>query len=150
MIMHSSPVFIPVQVPDNYMVLSANAFSLNATDGVINTYDDFTFQREDGKNNTFRVHITKVAFIYYPRNVDLNYTILDAKRDELEEWKDVIKSVDVFITPPISNVDTSEKISSLRAGRRNYKRSLLKQIKTLLETLLYISLHLVKMPIATN
>lgn len=121
MIMHSSPVFIPVQIPDSYMVLSANAFSLNATDGVINTYDDFTFQREDGKNNTSRVHITKAAFIYYPRNVDLNYTILDAKRAELEEWKDVIKSVDVFITPPISNVDTSEKISSLRAGRRNYK-----------------------------
>ena len=120
MIMHSSPVFIPVQVPDSYMVLSANAFSLNATDGVINTYDDFTFQREDGKNNTSRVHITKVAFIYYPRNVDLRYTILDAKRNELEKWKDVIKSVDIFITPPISNVDTSEKISSLRAGRRNY------------------------------
>lgn len=120
MIMHSSPVFIPVQVPDSYMVLSANAFSLNATDGVINTYDDFTFQREDGKNNTSRVHITKAAFIYYPRNVDLRYTILDAKRNELEKWKDVIKSVDIFITPPISNVDTSEKISSLRAGRRNY------------------------------
>lgn len=120
MIMHSSPVFIPVQIPDSYMVLSANAFSLNATDGVINTYDDFTFQREDGKNNTSRVHITKAAFFYYPRNVDLRYTILDAKRNELEEWKDVIKSVDIFITPPISNVDTSEKISSLRAGRRNY------------------------------
>ncbi len=120
MIMHSSPVFIPVQVPDSYMVLSANAFSLNATDGVINTYDNFTFQREDGKNNTSRVHITKVAFIYYPRNVDLRYTILDAKRNELEKWKDVIKSVDIFITPPISNVDTSEKISSLRTGRRNY------------------------------
>lgn len=120
MIMHSSPVFIPVQVPDSYMVLSANAFSLNATDGVINTYDDFTFQREDGKNNKSRVHITKAAFIYYPRNVDLRYTILDAKRNELEKWKDVIKSVDIFITPPISNVDTSEKISSLRAGRRNY------------------------------
>lgn len=120
MIMHSSPVFIPVQIPDSYMVLSANAFSFNATDGVINTYDEFTFQREDGKNNTSRVHITKVAFIYYPRNVDLKYTILDAKRNELEKWKDVIKSVDIFITPTISNVDTSEKISSLRTGRRNY------------------------------
>lgn len=120
MIMHSSPVFIPVQIPDSYMVLSANAFSFNATDGVINTYDDFTFQREDGKNNTSRVHITKAAFFYYPRNVDLRYTILDAKRNELEKWKDVIKSVDIFITPPISNVDTSEKISSLRTGRRNY------------------------------
>ncbi len=121
MIMHSSPVFIPVQVPDNFIVMSANAHSFNATDGYINTYDDFTFQREDGENNKSKVHITKAAFIYYPRNVDLKYTILDAKRDELEEWKDVIKSVDVFITPPIINVNTSEKITSLGATRKNYK-----------------------------
>lgn len=121
MIMHSSPVFIPVQVPDNFIVMSANAHSFNATDGHINTYDNFNFQREDGENNKLNVHITKAAFIYYPRNVDLNYTILDAKRDELEEWKDVIKSVDVFITPPIINVNTSEKITSLGATRKNYK-----------------------------
>ena len=121
MIMHSSPVFIPVQVPDSFIVMSANAHSFNATDGYINTYDDFTFQREDGDNNKSKVHITKAAFIYYPRNVDLKYTILDAKRDELEEWKDVIKSVDVFITPPIINVNTSEKITSLGATRKNYK-----------------------------
>lgn len=121
MIMHSSPVFIPVQVPDNFIVMSANAHSFNATDGYINTYDNFNFQREDGENNKSNVHITKAAFIYYPRNVDLNYTILDAKRDELEEWKDVIKSVDVFITPPIINVNTSEKITSLGATRKNYK-----------------------------
>ena len=121
MIMHSSPVFIPVQVPDNFIVMSANAHSFNATDGYINTYDAFNFQREDGENNKSNVHITKAAFIYYPRNVDLNYTILDAKRDELEEWKDVIKSVDVFITPPIINVNTSEKITSLGATRKNYK-----------------------------
>lgn len=119
MIMHSSPVFIPVQIPDSYMVLSANALS-SFTDYVIDTSDDFTIQRIDENNNKFSVHITKAAFIYYPRNVDLNYTILDAKREELEEWKDVIKSVDICITPPISNVDTSKKISSIRYNRRNY------------------------------
>lgn len=119
MIMHSSPVFIPVQIPDSYMVLSANALS-SFTDYAIDTSDDFTIQRIDENNNKFSVHITKAAFIYYPRNVDLNYTILDAKREELEEWKDVIKSVDIFITPPISNVDTSKKISSIRLNRRNY------------------------------
>ena len=119
MIMHSSPVFIPVQIPDSYMVLSANALS-SFTNYFINTSDDFTIQRIDGNNNKFSVHITKATFIYYPRNVDLNYTILDAKREELEEWKDVIKSVDIFITPPISNVDTSKQISSIRFNRRNY------------------------------
>lgn len=119
MIMHSSPVFIPVQIPDSYMVLSANALS-SFTNNFVDTNDDFTLQRIDGNNNKFSVHITKAAFIYYPRNVDLNYTILDAKREELEEWKDVIKSVDIFITPPISNVDTSKQISSIRYNRRNF------------------------------
>lgn len=119
MIMHSSPVFIPVQIPDSYMVLSANALS-SFTNYVVDTSDNFTLKRIDGNNNEFSVHITKAAFIYYPRNVDLNYTILDAKREELEEWKDVIKSVDIFITPPISNVDTSKQISSIRYNRRNY------------------------------
>lgn len=121
MIMHSSPVFIPVQVPDSYIVISANASNwVNATKGEVIFFNDYNLIRYDGKNNASSVHIDSATFIYHPRNVDLNYKILDAKRAELEEWKDVIKSVDVFITPPISNVDTSEKIVSFRSNRKNY------------------------------
>lgn len=121
MIMHSSPVFIPVQVPDSYIVISANASNwASGTLGEILFFNDYNLIRYDGKNNASSVHIDSATFIYHPRNVDLNYKILDAKRAELEEWKDVIKSVDVFITPPISNVDTSEKIVSFRSNRKNY------------------------------
>lgn len=121
MIMHSSPVFIPVQVPDSYIVISANTSNwANAGKGEILFFNDYNLIRYDGKNNATSVHIDSATFIYHPRNVDLNYKILDAKRAELEEWKDVIKSVDVFITPPISNVDTSEKIVSFRIDRKNY------------------------------
>lgn len=121
MIMHSSPVFIPVQVPDSYIVISANTSNwVNAGKGEILFFNDYNLIRYDGKNNATSVHIDSATFIYHPRNVDLNYKILDAKRAELEEWKDVIKSVDVFITPPISNVDTSEKIVSFRSDRKNY------------------------------
>lgn len=121
MIMHSSPVFIPVQVPDSYIVISANTSNwANAGKGEILFFNDYNLIRYDGKNNATSVHIDSATFIYHPRNVDLNYKILDAKRAELEEWKDVIKSVDVFITPPISNVDTSEKIVSFRSDRKNY------------------------------
>lgn len=121
MIMHSSPVFIPVQVPDSYIVISANTSNwVNAGKGEILFFNDYNLIRYDGKNNATSVHIDSATFIYHPRNVDLNYKILDAKRAELEEWKDVIKSVDVFITPPISNVDTSEKIVSFRIDRKNY------------------------------
>lgn len=121
MIMHSSPVFIPVQVPDSYIVISANTSNwVNASKGEILFFNDYNLIRYDGKNNATSVHIDSATFIYHPRNVDLNYKILEAKRAELEEWKDVIKSVDVFITPPISNVDTSEKIVSFRSDRKNY------------------------------
>lgn len=121
MIMHSSPVFIPVQVPDSYIVISANTSNwVNAGKGEILFFNDYNLIRYDGKNNATSVHIDSATFIYHPRNVDLNYKILDAKRAELEEWKDIIKSVDVFITPPISNVDTSEKIVSFRSDRKNY------------------------------
>lgn len=121
MIMHSSPVFIPVQVPDSYIVISANTSNLaKAGKGEILFLNDYNLIRYDGKYNATSVHIDSATFIYHPRNVDLNYKILDAKRAELEEWKDVIKSVDVFITPPISNVDTSEKIVSFRSDRKNY------------------------------
>ena len=121
MIMHSSPVFIPVQVPDSYIVISANTSNwAKAGKGEILFFNDYNLIRYDGKNNATSVHIDSATFIYHPRNVDLNYKILDAKRAELEEWKDVIKSVDVFITPPISNVDTSEKIVSFRSDRKNY------------------------------
>lgn len=121
MIMHSSPVFIPVQVPDSYIVISANTSNwVNAGKGEILFFNDYNLIRYDGKNNATSVHIDSATFIYHPRNVDLNYKILDAKRAELEEWKDIIKSVDVFITPPISNVDTSEKIVSFRLDRKNY------------------------------
>lgn len=121
MIMHSSPVFIPVQVPDSYIVISANTSNwINGGKSEIIFFNDYNLIRYDGKNNASNVHIDSATFIYHPRNVDLNYKILDAKRAELEEWKDVIKSVDVFITPPISNVDTSEKIVSFRLHRKNY------------------------------
>lgn len=121
MIMHSSPVFIPVQVPDSYIVISANASNYaSGKYGEILFFNDYNLIRYDGKNNASSVHIDSATFIYHPRNVDLNYKILDAKRAELEEWKDVIKSVDVFITPPISNVDTSEKIVSFKSNRKNY------------------------------
>lgn len=121
MIMHSSPVFIPVQVPDSYIVISANASNYaSGKYGEILFFNDYNLVRYDGKNNASSVHIDSATFIYHPRNVDLNYKILDAKRAELEEWKDVIKSIDVFITPPISNVDTSEKIVSFRSNRKNY------------------------------
>ena len=125
MFMHSSPVFIPVQVPDSYAVASAN-LTFNSSDvvgdvlkGKINVKDEVAFSRQDGDFQSYDIKIKKAAFYYYPRNVSLLYS-LKGEIEELKKWKDVIKSIDVFITPPITNVDTSQKISSLAIYSPNY------------------------------
>lgn len=123
MIMHSAPVFIPVQVPDSYMVQASNFYfpkgAITEGSSVINSAINYTnkdtFDRKDAKNNILTVTFNNASFYYYPRNVSLRYFMLeDANIAELKKWGDVIKSIDFFITPPITNVDTSEKINSLQ------------------------------------
>ena len=126
MVMHSSPVFIPVQVPDNYCVKSANIwFDQNKLDdgddatGSIKWEDQVSFDRKDSKGTSIKVKITKATFMYSPRNVELLYS-LNGDVETLRKWGDIIKSVDIFITPPITNIDTSEKISRLKIYTDNY------------------------------
>ena len=57
--------------------------------------------------------------MYVPHNVALSYA-LQGDIDELKRWKDIIKSIDIFITPPVTNVDTSAKISVLEMCQPNY------------------------------
>jgi hypothetical protein len=142
MIMHSAPVFIPVQVPNTYLVQAANfyfpsdSFSQgaisdsdawnegNATiSSAINYDNEKGYNRKDSKGTTLAVHFKGATFYYYPRNTSLLYFLADSSGKsltELKKWKDVIKSVDFFITPPITNIDTSEKISSLQIRPRSY------------------------------
>lgn len=130
MIMHSSPVFMPVQVPNNYSVYSANIYwpkscytKDDKTYAIKNSkifwQDEITFNRRDSEDKELPVNIERAAFIYSPRNVALRY-ILTGQVDKLKEWGDIIKSIDVFITPPVTNIDSSEKISRLNLRTSNY------------------------------
>lgn len=143
MIMHSAPVFIPVQVPGSYLVQAANfyfpsdSFSQGAIDdnhgywnegnatieSEINFDNEKTYGRKDSTGKTLNVSFNGATFYYYPRNAALMYDLVDPSGKMLEQlkgWKDVIKSIDFFITPPITNVDTADKISSLQILPRNY------------------------------
>ena len=143
MIMHSAPVFIPVQVPGSYLVQAANfyfpsdSFSEGAIDSnygywnegngtiesEINFDNEKTYGRKDSTGKTLNVSFNGATFYYYPRNAALMYDLVDSSGKMLEQlkgWKDVIKSIDFFITPPITNVDTADKISSLQILPRNY------------------------------
>lgn len=126
MIMHSSPVFIPIQVPNSYSVYSANIGfpsenykNLTVTGAEVGWEDSATFNRKDAKGNVIEASISKCTFMYLPHNVALSYA-LQGDIDELKRWKDIIKSIDIFITPPVTNVDTSAKISVLEMCQPNY------------------------------
>ena len=126
MIMHSSPVFIPIQVPNSYSVYSANISfpsenykNLIVIGAEVGWEDSLTFNRKDAKENVIEASISKCTFMYVPHNVALSYA-LQGDIDELKRWKDIIKSIDIFITPPVTNVDTSAKISVLEMCQPNY------------------------------
>lgn len=126
MIMHSSPVFIPIQVPNSYSVYSANISfpsenynNLIVTGAEVGWEDSLTVNRKDAKGNVIEASISKCTFMYLPHNVALSYA-LQGDIDELKRWKDIIKSIDIFITPPVTNVDTSTKISVLEMCQPNY------------------------------
>ena len=122
MIMHSAPVFMPVMVPNNYHVSASTVcFSGDSTAATISLKEDLNFHRVDANGETKNVNISKATFHYHPRNTALRY-LMDGTSDvaNLKEWNDIIKSIDVFITPPITNIDTTEKISNIIVAKRAY------------------------------
>ena len=76
-------------------------------------------EHPDEVEKKYKFNISKITFMYYPRALRLKYS-LSGNIELLKKWNDVIKSVDVFITPPITNVDTNEKINSLEIYPASY------------------------------
>lgn len=137
MIMHSAPLFMPTQVPNSYLVYCHNAFfptsgityaevakdthhiieKVEGSIGFDDTVDNVYYV--DAANQKFSFSINKITFMYYPRALKLFYS-LAGNIEQLKKWNDVIKSVDIFITPPITNIDTDEKINSLEIYPPSY------------------------------
>ena len=123
MVMHSAPVFIPVKVPENYHVALVSAiFKKESEDDKTNQmyFDDGAgFSRKDAKYHSYHVSTSKATFVYKPRSAALLYT-LKGDISSLKEWSNIIKSVDIFITSPVTNIDTSEKITSLKIYTKSF------------------------------
>lgn len=146
MIMHSAPLFMPTQVPNSYLVYCHNVYfngstitygevpggrhhiiekvedSVKYTDvikGVTIDPNKWMLEHPDEVEKKYKFNISKITFMYYPRALRLKYS-LSGNIELLKKWNDVIKSVDVFITPPITNVDTNEKINSLEIYPASY------------------------------
>lgn len=137
MIMHSAPLFMPTQVPNSYLLYCLNAFFptsgityaeaakdthhiIEKVEGAIgfdDTVDNVYYV--DADYQKFSFSINKITFMYYPRALKLLYS-LTGNIEVLKKWNEVIKSVDIFITPPITNIDTDEKINSLEIYSPSY------------------------------
>ena len=61
--------------------------------------------------------------MYVPRNVALTYRYISSPTGsyaQLNKWKNVVKAIDIYVTPPITKVDTSQKITSVITKQQNY------------------------------
>lgn len=125
MVMHSSPVFMPVLVPDNYLVYVANASTDKVQEGIDPTadspwsyttslHDSLTLERHDANGKECYFKVGKLTFMYVPRNVALGYFWASDRQtiENLKEWGDIVKSIDVFITPPVTRTDDAQMISN--------------------------------------
>lgn len=126
MVMHSAPVFMPVTMPYTYQVGLASVIYGKYTDGSGNynrIQDDNAWHVKnldgspsfDYKFNTIYMR---------PHNVALRCLMLSAK-ETLEklrtDWKDIVRSIDIFVSLPLVREDSSEKIVSATYGSRGYR-----------------------------
>ena len=112
MVMHSAPIFMPVLVPDNYLVYVVNAHQDSASS--VGYADNISVQRRDSNGKLFSFTINKLTFMYVPRNVALLYSWSFDNSDvaALKEWSDIVVSIDFFVTPPVTRTDSSQTVKS--------------------------------------
>ncbi|MGN0875346.1 MAG: hypothetical protein ACI4OZ_09190 [Akkermansia sp.] len=112
-IMHSAPVFMPVSMPNAYCVRVANAFHANVK-GVhdIAISNEASVAEESAGGTDFK--ITHLTFAYQPADVALTCRCLNhIQAAELRaNWSDIIKAVDIFVTPPVIREDPSEQVKT--------------------------------------
>lgn len=136
-ILHSAPVLMPVLIPNNYRVYNMNVVSWAGTktprndDTAIDAsdvkYDDFgrvvsaskvqlytdtlKYNRKDAYGKEYSFTASNNVLMYQPRNVALMYACQRDVFSELQKWKNIVRSIDVYITPPITKTDSSQRIN---------------------------------------
>lgn len=111
--MHSAPVYIPAITHSLAPVTVANVNYANMISGGSYVGDRFNVYKEGVANNSYvKVSFGGIVLRYAPLNCALEYQILNQSYlSDLDKWKDVIKSVDIFITPPQTALKTDREIT---------------------------------------
>lgn len=119
MIMHSAPIFEPVLLPDNFQVWNLNILIKKDKSPYKLKSGDTIFIRNDKRTGILlETKSDWLTFFYHPRNVALQYRISDSNGlYQLKNWKDIITSVDIFVTPPLTRDKTGELIKAIGPER---------------------------------
>lgn len=139
MVMHSAPIFMNVAHPESLKVYCTNVnkrwkidgqpvadgdIYIGSPEGGINvTYS------EDSHDYTFHVEGDETVLQYVPNNVGIEYHIRpeedspdtnDILEDLKDDWSDIVKSVDIFVSAPLLREDFSDKITQLKVEEDTY------------------------------
>lgn len=115
-IMHSAPVFMPVAHPHPFLVNMINATSNQERTTILDLSDNINITEGD---SSFRV--TKITAVYHPHAVQLTYRMEgDSDKQGLEMWSDIIKSIDIFVSPQFLRTDSSKIIETASPAPFNH------------------------------
>jgi hypothetical protein len=127
--MHSAPVFMPVSMPYSYVVNCVNYNSYFDTQSQATLLHESECVGLTDDNDGYDPY-KAMEFVYFPRNVALTCKLVEGNVSELlSKWGDIIKSVDIFVSLPLTREDMTEKIKSVSVGDkqtynlRNYNLS---------------------------
>lgn len=113
MVMHSAPVAMYTTL--YHTAIAINPIPTNYISGEqIGGYNKQTHTRYWTSEDT--ITLNKMALRTFCKPAYLVYKCVNPNVvTQLQEWRDIVKSVDIFITPQQQNVDTSKQIDKLTA-----------------------------------
>ena len=145
MVMHSAPIFMNVAHPESLKVYCTNVNKRWKYDGQPVADGDIyigspeggtnvTYSEEDDQqvshDYTFHVEEDETVLQYVPNNVGIEYHIRpeqdhypftnDILEDLKDDWSDIVKSVDIFVSAPLLREDFGDKITQLKVEEDTY------------------------------
>ena len=118
MIMHSAPIFMPIAYPHPFFVRLMNYTCNDDRTAVTGSVSGDTTITED---YGVVYNINKITALYRPHSVGLKYKLeSDADYQGLQQWSDIIKSIDVFISPQFLRTDSSKIIETASPQPQNH------------------------------
>ena len=118
--MHSAPVFMPVAMPFAYQVEISNVFS-NLTNNNIDRIVNDLNVIEEGSDDSKDFKLTKLGFRYRPHNVALKCKAVNSVATSLKnDWGDIVKSIDIFVSLPLIREDNSEIIKTASVANASF------------------------------